>query len=1117
MIILKIFIIIVLCCFTKHSTAVKYKKISKYKSNSFIKRFPEFKKIESQQLWMVSPSEQCHCHQKTIFFRYPSFLEQDDHAFNVTELTIREKEYFVGALQQFEKSLKSKKTFRCLDDALQKNNIIRLYHSDDPNLYWKNTNEKKTKINFNYYQRYSNTLKYSEITRKDLLYKNYVKMKNQFPGEFNYIPETYTDETMDQFKEKNKGYKVSKDNLWLVKPKGLSRGRNIFVLREIEDIKRNDIVTKYISNPLLIHHRKFDLRLYLLVTGHDPLKAYLFREGLVRLSSDPFDLDLEDLDNLFKHLTNTSINKNNTKGYSYDDLVLSIEYARDYLEKTYHVDFSVIWEQIKDMSVKTLLSMNHVELAEEKKFKLASTNLFKIYGVDIMIDSNFKPWLIEFNHLPDFGIYKSKRDAKKTKYQLMYDIFNIIGLIPYSHIDGHALEGECTYENSVMEAVDQSICEFTRPLGGFERIFPVRETLPTYKKYFKKITSNNQALWEKIQKGEKGNTPTTPSETQPNSDSKPMEIKKVIGKSEDSKKDGNLHSSTLPQKEENMKVNSSILLQSENNINSSMVPPKENDLNESTVSEKENNINSSIVPPKENDLNESTVSEKENNINSSMVPPKENDLNESTVSEKENNINSSIVPPKENKMSQFKNIKSQKLLMMSPSPQCKIPQRTVYFRYPSFMEDNMNDKTSKLVITKKEYFVGSVQYFGKNITSKYSPVGLKRTLKDNGIFRVFVEGDVNLYWRSTRNNSVIPPRLNKYQRYNHMLMFHEITRKHLLYKNYKIFRNLFPNDYNYLPETYTNESLDEFKEKFNDYTVSKDNLWLIKPRNASYGKGIHFLRNASDVKENEIVTRYISDPLLINGRKFDLRFHVLVTGHNPLKVYIHSDGWAKVSSEYYDLDLNNLTNLYKHVTNLGLNMKNKGKFNPEEFILSLAKVKKYLQKTYNLNFSEVMEEVKDLVIKSLITMNHMELEKEKEYGVSSNNIFDLYGIDVIIDRKFKPWLVEININPSLGEEGLTLDRKKMLRQTLNDVFNVIGIVPYSRRTGTALEGEIEFRDSVDEAVQQTLCEFTRPLGGFERIFPLKSNINYYRTFFKEISPNNQALWDELQNKTDSGE
>ena len=73
------------------------------------------------------------------------------------------------------------------------------------------------------------------------------------------------------------------------------------------------IAQTYIDNPLLIDGLKFDLRLYVLLYGVNPLRIYLFEEGLARFATTPYTSAKDsDITNMFMHLTNYSINKHSS-------------------------------------------------------------------------------------------------------------------------------------------------------------------------------------------------------------------------------------------------------------------------------------------------------------------------------------------------------------------------------------------------------------------------------------------------------------------------------------------------------------------------------------------------------------------------------------------------------------------------------------------------------------------------------------------------------------------------------------------------------------------------------------------------------------------------------------
>ena len=80
------------------------------------------------------------------------------------------------------------------------------------------------------------------------------------------------------------------------------------------------LACRYIHNPHLINGLKYDLRVYVLVTQFNPLKVYIYNEGLVRFATEKYNLDPKQLGQKFIHLTNFSINKKNTKFVKNNDV-----------------------------------------------------------------------------------------------------------------------------------------------------------------------------------------------------------------------------------------------------------------------------------------------------------------------------------------------------------------------------------------------------------------------------------------------------------------------------------------------------------------------------------------------------------------------------------------------------------------------------------------------------------------------------------------------------------------------------------------------------------------------------------------------------------------------------
>ena len=93
--------------------------------------------------------------------------------------------------------------------------------------------------------------------------------------------------------------------------------------------------------------------------------------------------------------------------------------------------------------------------------------------------------------------------------------------------------------------------------------------------------------------------------------------------------------------------------------------------------------------------------------------------------------------------------------------------------------------------------------------------------------------------------------------------------------------------FSFAPETYNLP--EDFSLLYSNFNKEKKGMWIVKPTCSSQGKGIYIIDSISEVPVDEvcIISRYISNPFLINGLKFDLRIYVLVTSYEPLRIYIY--------------------------------------------------------------------------------------------------------------------------------------------------------------------------------------------------------------------------------------
>ena len=218
-------------------------------------------------------------------------------------------------------------------------------------------------------------------------------MQKACPEEYDFFPETWN-LPKDLFDLKNR----AKFGILIAKPESSCQGKGIILVKRLEDLPDKCVVQRYLVKPFLIDNLKFDLRLYVLLTGCDPLRIFLHGEGLIRFATEEYNDPFHNLDNHYMHLTNYAINKHNPnfKMESTSDFLghkRSLKWLLAYLDQQGH-DVSKLWQEICSIIVKTIISgIPYISHTYKTCHPDDPTNsmCFEILGLDIILDNNLKP------------------------------------------------------------------------------------------------------------------------------------------------------------------------------------------------------------------------------------------------------------------------------------------------------------------------------------------------------------------------------------------------------------------------------------------------------------------------------------------------------------------------------------------------------------------------------------------------------------------------------------------------------------------------------------------------------------------------------------------------------
>lgn len=220
--------------------------------------------------------------------------------------------------------------------------------------------------------------------------------------------------------------------------------------------------------------------------------------------------------------------------------------------------------------------------------------------------------------------------------------------------------------------------------------------------------------------------------------------------------------------------------------------------------------------------------------------------------------------------------------------------------------------------------------------------------------------------------------------------------------------------------------------------------WIIKPNASARGIGIRVVTDFSQVpkKKSILVQRYLSQPYLINQTKFDLRIYVYVTSYDPLRVYVCTDGLVRFATQKYSNKKGSAGNRFMHLTNYSINKKS------DDFVANddadattghkwgLTALWKHMREERGVDTEKVWADMCGVILKTLMSADGVINSQTKSNTRQRSCVHELFGFDIFLDNKLKPWVIEVNISPSLHSQS-KLD-KDIKGRCLRDLFNLSG-------------------------------------------------------------------------------
>lgn len=274
-----------------------------------------------------------------------------------------------------------------------------------------------------------------QLTGKSYIWQNLVTKYGRDYAK-TLMPLTYV--LNNKYDKKILENEYDEDKIYILK-KNIQRQQGLKITNKKDDILKDDeyiIAQELLQDSFLINKRKINMRIYLLIVCQNgEILAYAHRDGFMYYTKIPFQKGSLNPD---CHITTGYIDRK-----VYEENPLTLQDFRDYLD---NYERELTDKEVNIISANMKVSeyvfnniyklLNKVVKSVENNVCIGSSELsdnytFQLFGVDVSLNNNLHPHIMEINKGPDLGA-KDERDSN-VKHGVVKDILSVLKITNDKH------------------------------------------------------------------------------------------------------------------------------------------------------------------------------------------------------------------------------------------------------------------------------------------------------------------------------------------------------------------------------------------------------------------------------------------------------------------------------------------------------------------------------------------------------------------------------------------------------------------------------------------------------------------------------------------------------------